>query len=198
MKALIVSGSHRAQSQSGRVAKTLCQHFLPAHFSSITIHDLSEMDLPFWDEAVWDDASPWDAKLERVRRDQREADALIFVCPEWNGMAPPRLKNYFLFGDTGSLEDKPALIVAISAGVGGAYVVSELRSSGSKNTKLCYIPDHVIIRDVENSLTTAPQFAGDPIAERCRYAIRKLARYADALSEVRSQGSEAGAYPYGM
>ncbi|MGG1948169.1 NAD(P)H-dependent oxidoreductase [Trinickia sp. NRRL B-1857] len=198
MKALIVNGSHRQNSESARVARVLQDHFLPAHFTDIGLHDLGEMDLPFWDEGVWNGDPEWEFKLEKLRKDQYEADALIFVCPEWNGMATPRLKNYFLLGDEGGLEDKPALIVAVSAGLGGAYVVSELRSSSYKNTKLCYIPDHLIIRDVSNMLTTAPLFSDDPIADRCRYSVGRLAVYAQALSVVRVPLNEPRSYPYGM
>ena len=39
---------------------------------------------------------------------------------------------------------KPGLIVTVSAGLGGSYPVTELRISSHKNTRLCYIPDHVL------------------------------------------------------
>ena len=72
------------------------------------------------------------------------------MTPEWNGMATPAIKNFFLYFSSSVLFHKPALIVTVSAGHGGAYPVIELRSSGYKNTKLCYIPEHVIIREAAN------------------------------------------------
>jgi NAD(P)H-dependent FMN reductase len=139
VKALIVSGIHRNNSESGRISKVFLHRFLPDHFIELVLHDLSEMDLPFWDEGVWDAHPEWTSRLERVRRDLHSADALIFICPEWNGMVPPRMKNYFLFADEGSMRNKPALIVAISSGMGGNYVISELRSHSYKNTKIVVV-----------------------------------------------------------
>ena len=62
---------------------------------------------------------------------------------------PAGLKNFFLLFNKYELGHKPALIVAVSSGSGGAYPVAELRMSSYKNNRLCYIPEHVIIRDVE-------------------------------------------------
>ncbi len=47
------------------------------------------------------------------------------------------------------------LIVAVSSGAGGAYPVAELRMSSYKNSRICYIPEQIIIRDVENVLNEA-------------------------------------------
>jgi NAD(P)H-dependent FMN reductase len=198
LRALIVSGSHRDNSESRRISQIFMEHFLPDHFTDIALHDLSIMDLPFWEEAVWDENPEWMARLERIRSDLRRSDALIFVCPEWNGMTPPRMKNYFLFADEGSMRNKPALIVAISSGLGGAYVVSELRSSSYKNTKVCYIPEQLIIRNVTSAWTGASPFSDDPLAERSRFAVGMLALYADALKQVRASEVSLDAYPYGM
>ena len=62
------------------------------------------------------------------------------------------LKNFFLYTKHSELAHKPALIVSISAGRGGSYPVHELRTSSYKNNRLCYIPEHLIIRNVESFL----------------------------------------------
>ena len=66
---------------------------------------------------------------------------------------------------------EPGLIVTVSAGAGGSYPVTELRISSYKNTRLCYIPDHVIVRNVGQMLH------GDQPAEEHDQALRGRITY---------------------
>jgi hypothetical protein len=116
-------------------------------------------------------------------------------------MAPPALMNVFLMASRGELAHKPALLVAVSAAVGGAYVIAELRVSGAKNTQICYMPEHVILRDVKNLLN-----GPDPVNEtderaraRLDYGLGLLGAYAAALRGVRASGLiDRKAFPNGM
>ena len=74
------------------------------------------------------------------------------VVPEYGGMATPIAKNLFLLCDDGELFHKPGLIVSVSSGNGGAYPITELRSSSYKNTHIMWIPENIIIRNVEDYL----------------------------------------------
>ena len=47
---------------------------------------------------------------------------------------------------SGEFAHKPGLIVSISSGNGGAYPISELRSSSYKNSHILWIPENIIIR----------------------------------------------------
>ena len=111
------------------------------------------------------------------------------------------LKNFFLLCGADVLAHKPGLIVTVSAGAGGSYPVSELRISSYKNTRLCYIPDHVIVRNVGQMLH------GDQPAEehdealrgRITYSLRVLVEYAKALQLVRESGViDLKTFPYGV
>ena len=104
-------------------------------------------------------------------------------------MVPSGLKNFFLMWGNNELAHKPALIVAVSSGVGGAYPVAELRMSSYKNNRICYIPEQLIIRDVENVLNDSGE--NDPESdpyyrERTEFALNMLHQYASALQSVRS------------
>ena len=81
-----------------------------------------------------------------------EFDELVVMSPEWSGMVPAGLKNFFLLCGADHLAHKPGLIVGVSASLGGSYPIAELRTSSYKNTRLCYIPDHVIVRNVGQML----------------------------------------------
>ena len=115
-------------------------------------------------------------------------------------MVPAALKNLLLLCST-ELTHKPALIVALSSGMGGAYPVAELRANSCKDTKVCYIPEVVIIRQVQLTLN-------GPVAEnnydlvtrqRLGYSLKLLAEYSKALALVRESGVvDIVNFPYGM
>jgi hypothetical protein len=116
-------------------------------------------------------------------------------------MAPASLKNFFLWCTNQELSHKPALIVAVARRAGGAYPVAELRMSSYKNTQICYIPEHVIVRQVE-SVLNGPEPASEDeryLRDRLAYALDLLIAYAGALRRVRASGViDAERYPWGM
>ena len=52
---------------------------------------------------------------------------------------------------------------AVSASDGGAYVIAELRMSSYKNNRLCWIPEHLIARQVK-TLGNEDDALNDPSA----------------------------------
>ena len=149
--------------------------------------------MPLWDESIWEAAPDWAARLQPVSEQLVASDGFVIVCPEWHGQVPAGLKNFFLMWSKGELAHKPALIVTVSSADGGAYPVAELRMSSYKNNRLCYVPEHVIVRHVEGVLN-AEEDKNDPDAdryfrERITYALGVLREYALALEKVRESGA---------
>ena len=131
----------------------------------------------------------------------RRADGFVIIAPEWAGMVPPGLKNLLLFAGPKEVGHKPAMIVAVSASRGGSYPVNELRTSGYKNSRLVYIPEHVLIHDVNDMLSGAtPASDRDAwLRRRIEFADRILLEYAKALAPIRTSGlTEHADFPYGM
>lgn len=181
---VLVAGSSRNNSQSGKVARFLRQRLIELGHSSLelcTMIDLGLGPLPLWPS---DDSGPWSQYAERLKA----ADALIIVAPEWNGMACPAIKNFFIYASKAELAHKPGLLVGVSAGIGGAYPISELRASSYKNCRLCYIPEHLIIRQVEQQFNQASAANHDEQHLRARidYALDVLQKYSVALQPVRA------------
>ena len=95
---MIVSGSHRQESQSLRVADYVAKDL--ARIDPTLVLDtfsLSGNPLPLWDESAWQKASSLASLWKPIRDRMREAHAFVFVTPEWAGMVPPGLKNLLLF-----------------------------------------------------------------------------------------------------
>ncbi|MBF7731512.1 NAD(P)H-dependent oxidoreductase [Pseudomonas sp. N040] len=184
MNIAVVAGSSRSNSQSGKIAGYLQQRLVDLGYCAheqTSLIDLGLDPLPLWPA---DGAEPW----PRFQQQLGKADGVIVVVPEWNGMACPAIKNFFIYASKLELAHKPGLLVGVSAGVGGAYPISELRASSYKNCRLCYLPEHLIVRHAELMLND-PQAASEDdrrIRERADYALEILAKYAQALKPVRA------------
>ena len=203
MKIAIISGSHRNNSQSMKVAKHIEATLQKGICDETWLYSLAGNPLPLWDEGVWDGAQHWQDLLNPVREQLQSCDALVVITPEWHGQVPAGLKNFFLLFGKNELAHKPALIVSVSAGDGGAYPVAELRMSSYKNSRLCYIPEQVIIRHVESVLNDNPDdndSRSDPyIRERLQWSLNILAQYGTALKTVRDSGvTETDKFGNGM
>lgn len=194
---VLLAGSSRTDSQSAKVARYLGQRLIELGLSSegsTTVLDLGRQPLPFWPA---DDNGPW-AEYQPLLQG---ADAVVVITPEWNGMAAPALKNFFLYAGKAELGHKPGLLVGVSSGIGGAYPISELRASSYKNCRLCYLPEHLIVRHVEAVLNEAQPANEDDqrLRKRIDYALDILAKYARALQPVRASiDLNQGAFANGM
>jgi NAD(P)H-dependent FMN reductase len=200
MKIAIVSGSHRADSQSDRVARFIATNGGLSE-GEVDIISLSKNPLPLWDEGVWSKDPKWTSAWGPISQRLKGCDALVLVAPEWAGMVPPGLKNFLLLCSAAEVGHKPALIVSVSSGVGGSYPVAELRVSSYKNNRLVYIPEHVIVRNVEEMLHgDTPLGDRDELTRaRIRYGISILKEYARALRSVRESGAvDHKSFPFGM
>lgn len=180
----LIAGSSRNGSQSAKVARYLRQRLIELGLTCAeqsSLIDLGERPLPLWPA---DDRGPW----AQYQQQLAAADALVVIAPEWNGMACPAVKNFFLYASKAELAHKPALLVGVSSGVGGAYPISELRASGYKNCRIGYLPEHLIVRHVEAVLNGGEAVGEDDlrIRKRADYALDILGKYAEALKPVRA------------
>lgn len=184
LNVVFIAGSSRNNSQSGKVARFLRQRMIQLEQTCDTLShviDLGLAPLPLWPA---EDNGPW----ELYRRQLQMADAIVVVAPEWNGMACPAIKNFFIYASKDELAHKPGLLVGVSSGVGGTHPISELRASSYKNCRLCYVPEHLIVRQVE-SVLNAPEASSESeqrLRARIDYDLDILVKYATALQPVRA------------
>ena len=150
MNISIIAASHRENSQSNRISEIISSKLLTIDQAvKPIVIDLASSKLPFWSPEKKKSIGVWGDTWNNVSNTLNNSLGFVLVVPEYGGMATPQAKNLFLLCDKGELAHKPGLIVAISSGTGGAYPISELRSSSYKNTHIMWIPENIIIRSVE-------------------------------------------------
>ena len=202
MQIAIIVGSHRKDSQSSRVGAYITRDMARiAPEVTVDTIDLAGNPLPLWDESIWQGGSPLATAWKPYRDRLRQADGFVIISPEWAGMVPPGLKNFLLFAGPKEVGHKPAVIVTVSAARGGSYPVNELRTSGYKNNRLLYIPEHVLVQDVADVLVgETPASDRDAwLRRRIEFAERILLEYVRAAAAIRSSGlTDHADFPYGM
>ena len=193
MKIVIISGSHRINSQSEKVSRVIDKMLdIKAQNIETWLYSLADNPLPLWEEGIWDKDPAWEQRLNPIREELQSCDGLVIVTPEWHGQVPSGLKNFFLMISRFDVGHKPAVIVAVSSADGGSYPVAELRMSSYKNNRILYIPEHVIVRNVESVLNENPaennESADRYFRERISWTLDVLLAYAEALKPVRESG----------
>lgn len=186
MKISVISTSHRKNSESKRISKIFSDLIFELN-SSIECFslDMFELNIPLWTSEKKENSNFWDNKVKQISSELNSSDGFVFVVPEYGGMATPNSKNFFLIFNNGEVFHKPGLIVSISSGNGGAYPISELRSSSYKNSHIMWIPENIIIRNVEQFL---PGNHGNLIPvwidDRINYSCNLLLKYAEYLKPI--------------
>ena len=190
MNITIISGSHRNPSQSEKIGRYI-ESLLNEKFDEAEpyLYSLADNPLPLWDQSIWEQDETWAARLAPLKEQLSKSDAFVIIVPEWHGQAPAGLKNFFLMFSRFELGHKPAFIIAVSSSTGGAYPVAELRMSSYKNNRLCYIPEQLIVRDVEKvfnpEIEDNDQSADSYYKDRLNWCLDILIGYGKALKAMR-------------
>ncbi|TGK10500.1 NADPH-dependent oxidoreductase [Leptospira selangorensis] len=189
MKIGIIVGSQQKVSQSAKVGEFLNSKLKEMSVETWTL-DLGKNPLPLYDSTQTNDDKLWTDLWKPIDENLKSSEGFIIITPEYGGMASPAIKNFFLHAGLVQLGHKPGLLVSVSSGRGGAFPINEMRASSYKNTKICYIPEQLIFRDVEHLIN-----GGEPVSpedsfirERSGFALKILVAYAGALSEIRESG----------
>jgi len=189
MKISIISASHRVDSQSKKISNFLKNNLLNKNQNlDIFFLDLAKEKLPLWSPEKKNAKGVWGKTWNSISDNLAKSEGFILVVPEYGGMATPNAKNIFLLCGNGELAHKPGLIVSVSSGNGGSYPIAELRSSSYKNTHIMWIPENIIIRNVEEFNENAH---GNSIPEwldsRINYVLNLFIDYVHNMKPIREK-----------
>lgn len=198
MKHLIISGSNRKDSGSRKVS-----NYIQSVLQDSKIFDLHEEQIELWTEDMWNRESKqvqaWAAHAEVLQK----AEGFVFVVPEWGGMVAAPMVNFLQHLSFSEMAHKPVLLVGVSSGRGGTYPIAQMRAFSFKNNSLVYIPDHVIVRDVNSvlndSIINEDDTSDEFIKKRLNRSINILEHYTNHMSALREEMNlSIDDYPYGM
>ena len=187
MKISIIAASHRQKSESKRVSDIIQARLKELNQSLDCFSlDLGASSLPLWTPDKKNGEGVWGDTWIEISNNLKQSDGFIFIVPEYGGMATPSAKNLFLLCGEGELAHKPSLIVSVSSGNGGAYPIADLRSFSYKNTHIMWIPENIIIRNVEEY---NPGNHGKAIPEwldkRIDYTLELILAYSSNMKPLR-------------
>ena len=196
MKICVISGSSRQDSQGRRVSSALCE-LVKEHGHEAVVVDLFENNVTSVLNDVWANADGQGDNVNKISETVSSSDGFIVLSPEYAGMASAAIKAMFTV--VSGFEHKPAMIVTVSASKGGSYPVAELRMSSYKNSKILYIPDHLIVRNVETAFTGDGTEYDTYITKRAKFTINILLKYAEALKTINEDSDMYNEeYAFGM
>lgn len=199
MKYLIVSGSTRDGGQALRIAQWLQAQL--STYDEAAVLDLNQAYVPWDTSALWDKDSEATRQFAPVLKRLEWCDGLIVVTPEWHGMTPGKLVSFFQAACEGKpIAHKPGLIVAESSSYGGSYPEVMLRGFASKNARIIWLPEHLLVRFNEDKFKPIPETSDDQyIQRRAQYCLALLKRYTEVLAPIRKTLLEGlSDFPNGM
>ncbi|MDQ2973390.1 MAG: NAD(P)H-dependent oxidoreductase [bacterium] len=183
MKITVVSGSTRNGSKTLEVSSHL-KKLLKDSDVDVELIDLNEMRLPLYDDDTVKQNKTWVEMLPKLQ----SSDGFIFASPEWDGMFSVGLHNLFYYTasatDTKPLAHKPVLLVGVSAGLGGAYPIAQMKSMGQKNNHFVVIPENLRFAHVGDALVDG-EIKIQGLKARTEYSLKILIEYAKAIKVVR-------------
>ena len=198
MKIGIISGSPREGSETGRICRHIASRLAPIEpDANHQIFDLFEIHVPLWDARQFAEGSDFMNLWPQLSADLASCEGFIVASPEWAGMVTPHLKN-LLLNCGPEMAHKPALLVAVSAGMGGSYPIAELRMSGYKNSHIWWLPNHLIFRNVASLFHDEDDALNQSLNAHIDHLLGWLVQSTKALAPVRASCQDLKTYPFGM
>ncbi len=193
MKLQVIIGTTRPNRMTERLAKWVALEAKELPETEVELVDLANYPLPFLDEpmsprynparTINPEAGKWVAKIV-------EADAYIFVTPEYNHSISGVLKNaldYLTF----EMVHKPATVVSHGT-VGGARAAMHLKEILSES-QAAIIPKAVAFAGAGQSIDKAGNLTEEAKSrprspqDALKAVLDELKWYSDALTAARSQ-----------
>jgi NAD(P)H-dependent FMN reductase len=195
MKLAVIIGATRTGRQTPKQAKWVANAARQMDDVEVELVDLKDYPMPFFDEPISPRynqnrqidpaAMPWLKKLE-------EADAYVFVTPEYNHSIPGVLKNALDYV-TWEIQRKPAAVVSHgSAGGARAQLMLKVILSESKAVPLPTFTPLTMTGmseqiDDDGNLTEAGKANPRGLQQSLEAALAELKWYSDALASARNK-----------
>jgi NAD(P)H-dependent FMN reductase len=184
MKVAILLGAIRKGRQSDKVARCL-QNKLEERGIEADLIDLLEHPLPLFQD--WSGYPPEiEATIKNTSNRLNQADALLFVTPEYHGSFSGVLKNALEFF-WAEFDKKPIGVATVSSGrMGGINALNQLQhvilSLGAYP-----IPQKFLVTEVQNAFDESGNPLNDTMTTRANKFLDAFLWFADAVYQKNRQ-----------
>lgn len=184
MKITILSGSIRPGRQSHKVAIYLKQS-LEERDVEVNLIDLAETPLPIFGENI-KQSTVIEEGINAISDKLREADALLFVTPEYHGSFSGVLKNaldYFWI----EFQKKPIGVAAASAGRMGGINASTQLQHVILSLGAYPLPLKLLVPEVQDSFNNSVDALKDSITSSTAKFLDEFLWFAAAVSNKKKE-----------
>lgn len=184
MKIVIVSSSTRTGRLTHQAAKGL--HLLLNEQPDVTsvLLDLKEMALPMFEESYGKLSSP-SSTISAVHEILNDADAFLFVSPEYNGSYSSALKNMVDIYPKTTFANKAVGIVTISSGsLGGMRAAIQMQQLTLAIWAIPS-PQMLLVADVQNKFNEEGLITDPSFGQKTTVFLREFIWLANALTNAR-------------
>lgn len=185
---LIVAGTNRLGSVTGKVARTVLEIYTDEGRESQLI-DLAEVPHHCWGGQLYgDDKELKPAELRPFIDAVESANGLVIVSPEYNGGIPGALKLFIdlLPNRDTNLVAKPVCFIGVAAGEWGGLRPIEQLETVFLYRKAFVDPERVFIRSYQDVIGPNGEITDSRLERRLRQQAERLGRFVDPLVPLRN------------
>lgn len=184
MNIAIISSSIRQGRLTHQVAMELKNRLQKKEVNSSLV-DLGNYAFPLFDK-VFDKASPLKG-TEELRQTLQEADAMLFVSPEYNGSYTSALKNMTDHFSKAEFSKKAIGVVSVSSGAMGGMRAA-LHMQQLVLALFAYpIPQMMLVPDVQDKFNAEGQLTDGVFAKKMDHYLQDYLWFASAIADKKAR-----------
>jgi NAD(P)H-dependent FMN reductase len=173
MNIIIVSASNRINRLSHRVSIYLFDKLNGINHHQVTLLDLSELKLP-----AYEDNPEHNHLFEDIMLQMKNAEAFVFVSPEYNGTYTSALKNF--------IEHLVSATTGMNGGIRGGMQMQQLALSIWSHPA----PVMLLIPQVDKKFEVTGKLIDADFEKRVDFFLTEFLWLAEALHEKRQSASQ--------
>jgi NAD(P)H-dependent FMN reductase len=180
----IISASTRKHRLSHRVALFLNNHLHGLGYG-ISLIDLNEYRIPLFEETI-DKLDIPDEHVLQVFKKLNDADALIFVSPEYNGSYTSALKNLVDHYPKSTFHRKPIGVVSVSTGaLGGMRGALQMQDLAAALYGIT-LPQMLLVPHVQKNFNEEGNLIDDSFIKNINAFVSEFLWLSDVLTNAKT------------
>lgn len=185
MNIVIVSASNRINRLSHRTSLYLFDKLSSINHHQVTLIDLFELKLP-----AYEDNPEHNHLFEDIMIQMKNADAFVFVSPEYNGTYTSALKNFIEHLNEKSFQKKAIGIVSVTTGMNGGVRGGMQMQQLALSIWSHPAPVMLLIPQVDKKFEENGKLIDADFEKRIDFFLTEFLWFAEALHEKSQSASQ--------